>query len=154
MKKIALLLLIITFISSCSSNYVFNESFELPQSGWYKENGVKFEINIDDTLSPYDFSVNIRNNIDYRYSNLYVFMITEFPNGNLARDTIEFILADRQGKWLGKGWGSIKENDITLNKNMRFPLVGKYKFIFQQAMRTDTLKGINNIGVNISKANY
>ncbi len=136
-------------ISSCGTNTIINESFDLPSSGWYSKNAVAFTVSIEDSLQNYDFGISIRNSINYRYSNLYVFMITEFPNGNISRDTIEFILADDAGKWLGKGWGSIKENDILLNSNLRFPLTGDYKFLIQQAMRVDTLMGINSIGLSV-----
>lgn len=148
------LLIGVIFFAACSTDYVVNQNTNLPQFGWRINDTIVFEANIDDTLTGYDFTVNIRNSVDYRYSNLYFFMLTEFPNGNRARDTIEFILANREGKWLGKGWGSVKENEITLNKNMRFPLIGKYKFAFQQAMRADTLTGIVSVGLKISEADY
>jgi gliding motility-associated lipoprotein GldH len=147
-------LILIIFFGSCSSSYVFNDSTDLPASGWNKNDSVIFETVIEDTVIGYDFTVSIRNSVDYRYSNLYFFMLTEFPNGNHTRDTIEFIIADRQGNWLGKGWGSVKENEITLNKNIRFPLIGKYKFAFQQAMRADTLEGIVSVGLKISETDY
>ncbi|RLD40915.1 MAG: gliding motility lipoprotein GldH, partial [Bacteroidetes bacterium] len=95
---------------------------------------------------------NIRNSTDYRYSNLYVFLITKFPNNNLTKDTIECILADREGRWLGKGWGAVKENTILLSERMRFPLKGKYEFMIQHAMRVDTLKGIRDVGIRIVKS--
>lgn len=140
---------LITALSSCGPNTVINQSIEIPSAGWYSNNAVAFNANIDDSLRNYDFGISIRNSVDYRYSNLYIFLTTEFPNGNITRDTIEFILADVDGSWLGKGWGSVKENDILLNSNLRFPLTGEYKFLIQQAMRVDTLTGINSIGLSI-----
>lgn len=147
--KTVLIIIISAMFSSCGQGIVFKENMELPSSGWYKNEAVSFNVLISDSLLNYDFAVSIRNNIDYRYSNLYFFLITEFPNGNISRDTIECILADHEGRWLGKGWGSVKESDIVLNKDLRFPLTGEYRFLIQQAMRTDTLKGINSIGLSI-----
>ncbi len=155
-KRASLLVVIITLstiISSCSSGTVFNQNFDLPESGWYKSNAVKFNIDITDSLKPYDFGISIRNNIDYRYSNLYIFLRTEFPNGNISNDTIEFIIANEEGKWLGKGWGDVKENNILLKSNLRFPLTGNYKFLIQQAMRVDTLKGLQSIGLSVMENN-
>jgi len=68
----------------------------------------------------------------------------------MSRDTIEFVLADIEGRWLGKGWGAIKDNSVLLNRSMRFPLKGKYEFKIQQAMRVDTLDGISDIGIQIT----
>ncbi len=153
LKYIPILGIIIgLFITSCSTDTVMDQSFALPSEGWYMNNGIEFKTEIADTLKNYDFAISIRNSIDYRYSNFYIFLITEFPNGNFARDTIEFILADNGGKWLGKGWGSVKENNILLNENMRFPIGGDYRFIVQQAMRVDTLDGIMSIGLKISES--
>ena len=72
---------------------------------------------------------------------------------HVTRDTIEFILADQTGRWLGKGWGNLKENDILLKSNLTFPLSGDYSFLVQHAMRKDTLHGISNIGLRIEKSN-
>ena len=152
-RKTKPFMIILTFLvlmaSGCSQRTTLDQSFEMPASGWYMNSGVEFQTEITDTLRNYDFSISIRNNIDYRYSNLYIFLITEFPNGNYARDTIEFVLADNYGQWLGKGWSDVKESNIILNENMRFPLSGDYKFIVQQAMREDTLEGIVSIGLKI-----
>lgn len=138
-------------LSSCNQNTVYNKNVTLPSEGWYKNNAIAFNVHIYDSLENYEFSLITRNTINYRFSNLYIFLITEFPNGNISRDTIECILADDEGKWLGKGWGDIKENDIILKSGLRFPLTGSYKFLIQQAMRVDTLTGINDVGLRIIK---
>ncbi len=153
LKKIISLIIISVLMAglfvSCNSNTIFNQNVELPANGWYKNNAVAFNIDIDDSLSNYNFALNLRNTTAYRYSNLYVFLITEFPNGNISRDTIECTLANKEGKWLGKGWGDIKENHIVLKSGLRFPLTGNYRFLIQQAMRVDTLIGIHDVGLSL-----
>ncbi len=150
--KISLLITIVIatmVLVSCNTNVVFNQNVELPTEGWYKNNAVAFNIDITDSIANYNFGLDIRNTTNYRYSNLYVFLITEFPNGNISRDTIECVLANHEGKWLGKGWGDIKENRIILKSNLRFPLTGSYRFLIQQAMRVDTLTGIHDVGLSL-----
>lgn len=155
LKKSVSLFVFIAILSavfySCNPNTVYNQNVTLPAEGWYKNNAIAFNVNIHDSLDTYKFVLNIRNSINYRFSNLYIFLTTEFPNGNISRDTIECILANDEGKWLGKGWGDIKENDIVLKSVLRFPLTGNYKFLVQHAMRTDTLTGINDVGLSIIK---
>lgn len=153
-KSVGVIVIIISLITvSCSTGTVYNHNFDLPSESWYKKNAVAFNVQIDDSLQNYDFGINIRNSVSYRYSNLYIFLTTEFPNGNISRDTIEFILANDEGNWLGKGWGNIKENNILLNSNLRFPLTGEYSFLIQQAMRVDSLQGIKSIGLSITRNN-
>jgi gliding motility-associated lipoprotein GldH len=139
----------VLMIQACNYNSLYDENISINEKGWYKNNLATFEVVVTDTLQLYNFYINVRNTIDYRYSNLYIFMDTKFPNNNMSRDTLEFILADFEGKWLGKGWGSVKENTVLISADMRFPLSGIYEFKIQQAMRQDTLKGIKNMGIRI-----
>ena len=139
-------------ITSCGQHTIYNEQVAIDNGKWFKNSAVHFEVNIDDTTKLYDYYITIRHTTDYRFSNLYLFLTTKFPNSNITRDTIECILADNSGKWYGKGWSHIKEDNILLRKNLKFPLVGKYNFYFQQAMRRDTLNDIVNLGINISES--
>ena len=149
-SKLFLFLGLSILLYSCNLNSIYNESITIDENGWYKDDLARFEVAIDDTLQSYDFYINIRNTTEYRYSNLYIFLNTKFPNNNMSRDTIEFVLADIEGRWLGKGWGAVKENSILLSRNMRFPLKGNYEFKIQQAMRVDTLEGISDVGIRVT----
>ncbi len=55
------------------------------------------------------------------------------------------------GKWLGKGFGKIRDNQILLNSGLRFPMKSIYLFEIGQAMRTEILKGVEDIGIRIEK---
>ncbi|HRS53829.1 MAG TPA: gliding motility lipoprotein GldH, partial [Bacteroidales bacterium] len=92
----------------------------------------------------------IRNTSDYGFCNLFIFLKTLYPDGNNSIDTIEFILAGPDGKWLGKG-KNIIDNKILLKTNLSFPKAGNYSFEFTQAMRENKLKGIEDIGIQIEK---
>jgi len=153
--KIILILMVClaAFLTSCDKGRVIDDNIALSAQGWDKTYKADFEVSIDDTASNYRFFVNIRNTVDYRYSNLYIFLNTRFPNGNITRDTIECLLADPSGKWLGRGISKMKENQILLNASLRFPLKGVYRFEIEQAMREESLKGISDIGIRIQKAN-
>ena len=144
-------LLIILFFSSCDSNRVFDENFSFDNANWDRYKTVSFKIEISDTISQNQFFINIRNTTDYKYSNLYLFIRTQLPDGNISKDTIECILADINGKWLGNGLGSLKENNILLKNNLVFPEKGTYIFEFEQAMRVEILQGIADIGIRIEK---
>ncbi len=135
---------------ACNMNSIYDESIIIENSAWNKDDLANFEVVIDDTIQAYDFYINVRNTADYRYRNLYIFMDTKFPNSHMSRDTLELMLADVEGKWLGKGWGAVKENSILISANMRFPLKGHYTFKMQQAMRVDALEGISNVGIRVT----
>ena len=152
LKKISIILLIITALASCTNrNVVFDESVIISNASWNNQEFPYFDVNIEDTLSPYNFYLNIRHLENYRYSNFYMFLHTTFPNGNQTHDTIELVLAYPDGRWIGDGSGSMRNNNILLNNNLYFPLKGTYRFEIEQAMREDILDGITDVGICFEK---
>lgn len=149
LKYIALLFLFT--LSSCDQNRLYEENKTIPDNLWDKSNIVSFEVDVQDTITPHHFYINVRNADGYPYSNLFMFITTKFPNGKIAKDTLECILADDKGKWLGDGLGDIWDNQIPFKKNVRFPLKGKYIFELEQAMRVDQLPLIMDVGLRIER---
>ncbi len=66
-------------------------------------------------------------------------------------DTMEVVLANGKGEWQGSGAGDIFDFKVPIKRNVRFPLAGKYKFVFEQGMRTDPLPLIMDFGLEIEK---
>lgn len=153
MKKITVVFAVISafVMSSCSSSMMYDESVVIPEAKWDNKNIPYFDVNVEDTISVYSFALNVRHIENYRYSNLFVFLHTTFPNGNVTHDTIECTLAYPDGSWVGKGSGSMRSDKILLNPNLRFPLGGVYHFEIEQAMRDEILKGIVDVGISIEK---
>ncbi len=150
--KYVFILLITTILSSCGDkNVIFDESVVINNSSWNNQELPYFDVNIEDTLSTYAFYLNIRHLENYRYSNFYMFLHTTFPNGNQTHDTIECVLAYPDGRWIGKGSGSMRASNILLNNNLRFPLSGTYHFEIEQAMREPVLEGITDVGVRFER---
>lgn len=154
MKAVGMLLVFsgVVFLYACDANRFYDQSLDLPASGWHQDSIAGFTVHVEDTTKPYNFYITLRNNDEYPYRNFYLFLSTRLPNNNLTRDTIELILADKEGKWLGKGFGAIKDNQIQIRQNLVFPISGPYHFRIQQAMRQETLKGILDVGIRIEYA--
>jgi gliding motility-associated lipoprotein GldH len=144
-------------ISGCADeNLVFEQNVEIPGAKWVVTDKAIMDFEITDTVSQHNFLINVRNTEAYPYRNLYVFVKTVFPNGKFSRDTVSIVLADATGRWVGNGSGYLSmsehvSNTIMYNYNKRFPLSGSYKVEIEQAMRVDTLDGIQNIGLRIEK---
>ena len=150
MKKTVLILFLTALLASCTSKS-YNKRIVIPEAEWAIENRVAFDVDINDTLTPYRFGLGLRHLENYRYSNLFVFLHTRMPNGNVTHDTIECTLATPDGRWIGKSSGSMRDLLIPLNENLLFPLKGPYHFEIEQAMREPKLKGISDIGLYIEK---
>lgn len=151
MKRLFIIIAIMLLIVACSNERLYDESIVIPDAQWDNKNIPYFDVTVDDTLTDYAFYLNIRHLENYRYSNLFIFMHTEFPNGNMTHDTIECTLAYPDGRWMGKGSGNMRSAKILLNPVLRFPLKGNYHFEIEQAMREDELRGIADIGLCFEK---
>jgi gliding motility-associated lipoprotein GldH len=139
------------FLSSCDSNRYYEKNTPFANHTWERNKPVAFNVEINDTLDAFNFLINIRHNTDYRYSNIFLFLDTQYPNGNHSHDTIECLLSAPDGRWFGKGNGKIKENRILLKRNVVFPRKGNYEFKFEQAMRIEELTGMEDFGIRIEK---
>jgi gliding motility-associated lipoprotein GldH len=142
-------LCVVLMITSCDNNRLFEENQTIADSNWNQSDKKTFEVNIENATIPTNFYINVRNADDYPYSNLYLFITTTFPSGKKAVDTLECMLANEKGKWLGSGMGDIYDNQIPFKRNVRFPEKGLYKFEFQHGMRVDVLPFIMDVGLRI-----
>jgi len=153
MRKIINLIFIflITAFFACKKHSEYANMVSFPNEQWETDNILQFNPIIQDTITQYSILIHIRNTNIYPYSNIYLFVDILQPDNTLLKDTVQGILADNKGNWLGKGKGRIKSNEFMYKYNIRFPQAGKYVFAVQQAMRTESLEGIVSVGMEISK---
>jgi gliding motility-associated lipoprotein GldH len=144
------LALIIT-TASCDSNRIFEQNIDFVGETWHKDSILTFDVQINDSNAIYNVYINNRINGQYKYNNMYLFVTTQLPYNHILRDTLECILAEADGKWLGKGFGNIWSNKIPYRKNVKFPYSGNYAFKLEQAMRDDELKHVSSAGIRIEK---
>ncbi|MFB0924822.1 MAG: gliding motility lipoprotein GldH [Vicingaceae bacterium] len=150
--KILGLSLLVVLTSSCDSNKIFEEYIEVENANWKKENIASFEFNAKDTTTAHNLYINVRNTGTYSYSNLYLFVTMQGPSGGLLKDTVNCILADNRGKWLGSGVGDLWDLRIPYVGGFKFAQSGNYIVTLEQAMRAEGgLDGITDIGLRVEK---
>jgi len=137
---------------SCDSKVVFEKNISIPGYKWEINNILRLETEITDTISPHNVYINVRNGSGYEYSNMFLFMTTITPRGEVGRDTLELTLADARGKWLGSGSGDVWDNRILFKRNFKFPEAGLWHFELQQAMRINPLPQVMDAGMRIERA--
>jgi gliding motility-associated lipoprotein GldH len=150
--------LVFLFVS-CDSNQVFDEYKSVPNQ-WQKDDIVEFEFAPTDTLSSYNLFINLRNNNDYKFNNLFLIAEIDYPNGKSVVDTLEYKMAQPNGEFLGTGFTDIKENKLWYKENFTFNESGLYHIKLQHAMRengniegVDALEGVTDIGFRIENIN-
>jgi len=158
--KIILFFMVIINLSSCSGNMKFDQYKSIKNDRWHKDSIVNFIVPLNDSISKNNININIRNNKDYEFSNLFLIVGIKFPNNYQIIDTLEYEMTDPEGHFLGTGFSDIKENRLEYKTNVIFPVKGDYKISIQQAMRKTKdidglvfLNGITDVGVQIEKIN-
>lgn len=137
---------------ACDSTRLFEENKKIEKNEWDQSSSLIFHVPVTDTVTDYNVYINVRNAGFYRFSNLYLFINTGFPGGQIQRDTLECVLASPDGRWLGEGLGDIWDNRILFKNNIHFPQTGEYTFELIQAMRINPLPGIMDAGIRIEKS--
>jgi len=144
---------------SCDSKNVFDEYQSVPNQ-WHKDSIVSFSVTPPDLSSKHNLFVNLRNTNDYQFSNLFLIVEMNFPNGKVLKDTLEYQMTKPNGEFLGEGFSDIKENKLWYKEGVVFTEEGDYKVNLQHAMRingevqgVETLEGITDIGFRIETFN-
>ena len=65
----------------------------------------EFNFTIADSTNSYACLIDLSHTGEYPFSNIYLFVDFEFPNGKNRLDTVHITLADRTGRWYGAGLG-------------------------------------------------
>ena len=144
-------------VISCDSSQVFDE-YKTIENTWHKDAVVSFNFDSTDTIKPYNLFVNIRNTSKFKYSNLFLVVDINFPNGKTLKDTLEYLMAKPSGEFLGTGFTNVKANKLWFKEGFIFSESGDYVINIQQAMRkngsvkgVENLEGITDVGFRVEK---
>lgn len=143
-------------LTSCDKNRVFDQ-YKSIDGKWNKDSIVSFEFDQQDTVSRYNLFINVRDNNDYPYNNIFLIVEMDEPGTQIAKvDTLEYAMAAPDGSLLGSGFSDVKESRLWYKDTVRFPKPGKYRVSIRQAVRAqgkitgvDELNGITDVGFRI-----
>lgn len=150
-----LILTLLLALTSCTKKSVFNEYQSLGES-WDKDSIVSFSFEQKDTLKPYNLFINVRNNKNYEFNNLFLIVAMEQPDKKTIIDTFEYQMTNSDGSFLGTGFSDLKENKLFYKEKTKFKNSGTYNVFIQQAVRRTgkvvgekALEGITDVGFSI-----
>lgn len=166
MKRIVVLIITAISLMGCVRNSVYSEFRSVPVTGWDTDSVLTYTWSIDDTAATYRILIDVRHTERYPYQNMWLFIHRPhcvlkdrcaegpaMPERLLSlKDTIEFYLADERGQWLGKKRGGYIEMPVLYEEAYRFDSAGQYSLSIQQGMRSESLRGISDVGVIIDRA--
>ena len=144
---LSLFLLVCCNTNTESSYSVFEED------SWHADSIITLSHSVVDTITKQNLYLKIRHTTDFEYQNIFLFV--DFQE---KRDTIEVTLSEKNGKWLGSGFGDIKEVEYCFAKEIIFNSKKTSNITVEQAMRygdqpvITNLKGIIALGIKIKKS--
>ena len=154
-KSSILFILIFFSLISCDKKRVFDEYQSVGKS-WHKDSIVSFDLPQLDPKKTYNLYVNVRDNDDYAFNNLFLIVSLEQPNKQIKVDTLEYQMTNPDGTLLGEGFTDIKENKLFYKDKVSFTQKGLYKVHIKHALRqtgkiegVTSLNGISDVGFRI-----
>ncbi|MEZ5012992.1 MAG: gliding motility lipoprotein GldH [Chitinophagales bacterium] len=136
---------------SCDESRVYEKNLSIDKNGWSYDDDFSFTVNILDTASAYNMFVNVRHTDAYPYNNLWVKLITVFPDSTKEESKLNVFLSKPEGNWTGQCVDGMCFNTALIQKNFTFPQAGTYTFILEQDMRMDPLPYVTDIGLKVEK---
>ena len=146
-------------VISCDKKLVFDE-YKSIENSWHQDSILTFKLPKLESEKRYNLFVNVRDNNDYPFDNLFLIVSLEQPNKKVVVDTLEYKMANPDGTLMGDGFTDIKESKLFYKENVPFSQKGLYKIHIQQAVRqtgkiagVEDLKGITEIGFRVESTN-
>lgn len=157
-RLLSVIALASVLFAGCMKSPYFQKDVTIPQYQWRYDYQPAFKVDIDDTAALYNLYFIVRHTEAYQFSNIWMWIYTKEPgDSTFKRSRIEIPLAEKSGKWLGRGMGEIWEQRMPITRDdapMVFKKAGTYTIRFEQNMRINPLPEILQVGLRVEKRGY
>lgn len=142
-------ILIVSSMSCTAPGDIYHVSHDMGK-GWARFNTLTWEYEKLDSMSIYDFYMDIRHEMSYKYKNLAFEVDITTPDSTYTR-MISIDLADDTGRWYGDSWGSLVQIERPVKEYVTFKKTGGFMMTARPGMTVNDIEGINSIGLKIKK---
>lgn len=136
-------------VASCTDTAVLDKNVVITDNTWYYDNQPELTAHIIDADQRYNIYLNLRHTPDYRYANIFLLVHQSGPGMQDTTERFELSLAEPDGRWLGRGTGSMYAHRQPIKEGVHFPDTGLYHFVIEQNMRENPLREIADVGIRI-----
>jgi gliding motility-associated lipoprotein GldH len=149
------LLCIVWSAFSCGKAGFYQKNVSFDNAHWEALDPASFEIDIADTTDRYNIYFMLRHDEQYAFNNIWIRYKYKMEGDSIFKNSerIDLLMADTDGKWLGRNFGGMWEHKMLLinNDNPIFKKAGKYEIQVEHLMRQETLEGVMQAGLQIEK---
>ncbi|MDG5800486.1 gliding motility lipoprotein GldH [Marinilabiliaceae bacterium ANBcel2] len=132
-------------IISCSSPVIYEETYEVNESGWLYSDSAAFTFSLSDTSRVLDIGVTLRHSEDYPYRNIWLFLEVDAPGTTGYVDTLELYISDNKGEWLGRKRDGAIEVSALYQHDVKIAEEGDFTWRLVHGMRRELLPGIHSL---------
>ena len=143
---ISIIVLLSIVLSACDRDIVYSQFCSIPSEEWGIDEVAQFDYPITDAELPFRMIIYVRHTECYPYQNMWLFV-----DDGQRQDTIEFYLADDRGQWLGNKHHGFIEMPVLYEAAHQYPDTGTYHLTIQHAMRDSVLRGVTDVGLEITR---
>ena len=68
-------------LAACDNSVIYDGYVSIAKEGWDKDTLAIFRADVEDTVGVYDVWIQVRNDNDYQFSNLWLFVDVVSPDG-------------------------------------------------------------------------
>lgn len=151
MRMILVLFLILLSFSSCGRRQTYWHAYQaIPNDGWYYTDSLCFQIPMHKVDTTFEIQLEVRHHVNYNYKNLPLLVeCVEFAKDSiLYQDTINLLLMDDNGRWLGKGIGRLLQVQTQLGA-FYVAKSDSVQFRVVHSNPDTLLKGISDVGLRL-----
>ena len=157
MRKDIIFAFLLLFFS-CDSNIEFI-NYNSVNGSWHKDSIQDFSFELNHLQEEeYKTYINLRINNDYKFSNIFFIVVLSDSLNIITKDTLNFKLADKSGRFLGDKRINLIENSLLHKEKISLENNMKYYVSIEHAMRVinkvgglEYLNGVVDVGYKVEK---
>ena len=138
-----LTIVFIVLLSSCIHSDEAGVFHPIDSAGWQYGDTLNFRLEETDSLWHGDIAVVVRHSAAYPYNNIWL-ELSYPPTDSITPDSVNIILADDFGHWLGRGLGLSYQKVDTVIRDLT---LSSANIGLRHIMRNDKLTDIEQIGI-------
>jgi gliding motility-associated lipoprotein GldH len=145
------IIFLIVLLAGCGQQNDIFQYHHIPNGRWSSDQTLVFSFDsISDKENTRRVNIELSFSDLYPYQNLFLTVGRNLNDSVIHFDTLQFALADPNGKWLGSSAGRLHQITLPYLESVRFDSGKTVRFIIRHAMSDDPLKGVEKVGIRIS----
>lgn len=133
-----------------SATYIYTDFRTIPQSRWSPTEPIAFTVECNDSTARRALlTVSVRHDSHYPHRNVALWVDVIDTARHASRNHVNIIIADENGRWCSKGFGSLYEASVTLPHPVNPQAISNV--VVWNGLNDSILNGISDIGLSIFK---